>query len=845
VSRTPVVAWRLVRSLAWRETRGGWRHFAGFLVCVTLGVAALVAVLGAAAAIERALGREARALHGGDIELRAARPLGPGAAAAVDDLVRRGATVVRLQELVAMARHPAGAGGALLVEIKAVDGPYPLYGAVETAPVRPLAELLGGGRVLVEEGLLARLGLRVGDGLTLGEATFVIAGLVRKEPDRAAALFTLGPRVLLDAAALERTGLVQHGSRVRHRTLLRLPPGEDAAAARAALDTAIGDPAVRVASFDEAQPGLRRFFDQLTVYLRLVGLTSLLVGGIGVAAAVRAFLARKTETLAVLRCLGASGRTLAAVYLVQALALGAGGSLAGAGVGTLVQLALAPLVQPFVPFALDLRPSPAAILTGLAAGLLATLLFCLWPLLAAATVPPAILLRHPVPATSIRPRRPWAAASAVAGGLGALALWQAGSLRVGLVFVGAAGGAVALLAALAWSARALVPRLPRPASLAWRHGLGGLHRPGSQTVGVAVALGIGVTLLTAVALLERALGAQLDLERRREAPSFFFVDIQPDQVERFRAALATVPGASAPTLVPVVRARLAAIDGAEIARERWAGRPDAWRVRREYVLTFAEAPPPGTALTRGRWWTPAEAARAWVSVEDEAARALGVDLGGSLTFDVQGVPVTGTVLSLRRVDWQSLGANFFVIFSPGPLAGAPHAYLATARVPAEADALVQARIAAAFPNVTAIPVRDVLERVTGVLDRIAVAIRLVAAFVVGAGLAVMAEALAQSRAQRLYESVLLRTLGATRGRVARAFAVEYGVLGLVAGLGGVAAGTLTAWIVLRLVLAVPAGLDPRPVVLAPLASVALAIGVGFLGSFRLLGRSPLPVLRGQ
>jgi putative ABC transport system permease protein len=839
---TPAVPWGLVARLAWRETRGAWRHFVGFLACIALGVGALVAVLSVAAALDRALGREARALLGGDVELRSARPLDAGAGAPVRDLARRGATVTRVQELVGMARDPVG-GRSLLVELKAVDAAYPLYGRLDVTPARPLDTLLASGGVVVEEALLARLGLAVDDALAIGDATLTVTGVVRKEPDRAASLFTLGPRVLLNTASLDATGLLRPGSRVRHRTLIRLPPAMDPGAARASLVSAMADPAVRVATFDEAQPGLRRFFDQLTAYLRLVGLTSLLVGGIGVAAAVRAFLGRKVATIAILRCVGASARTLTAVYVAQALALGALGSLAGALLGTAAQLFLGPLLQPFVPFELEARPFPAAMGTGILAGCLATLLFALWPLLSARAVSPAILLRHPVDAGGVRPRRPWAAAAAVAGGLAALALWQAGPLRTGAVFLGATAGALGILVLAAWGTRALAARLPRPRSLAWRHGLGGLTRPGSQVVGVTVALGIGVTLLTAVALLERGLARQLDLERRREAPSFFFVDVQPDQAEAFRRTIAAVPGASPPELVPVVRGRLRAINGAPIERAGWEGRPDAWRVTREYVLTFAEAPPAGTVLTHGRWWGPNDRGRAWVSVEDEAARALGVELGGTLTFDIQGVEVSAEVLSLRKVDWQTLRANFFVIFSPGPLDGAPLAYLGTARVPAGADAAVQERVAAAFPNVTAIPVRDVLERVTGVLDRIAVAIRLVALFVLGAGLTVMAEALVQSRAQRLYESVLLRTLGATRGRVARAFAVEYGCLGLVAGLGGILTGGLTAWIVLRFVLDVPPVLEAAPIAAALLTSVALAVSVGFLGTFRLLGRKPLPVLR--
>ena len=836
------VPWRLVASLAWRETRGAWRHFAGFLACIALGVGALVAVLSVAATLDRSLGREARALLGGDVELRSARPLDPADDGPVRDLARQGAALARVRELVGMARNPAR-GGSLLVELKAVDGGYPLYGRLDVAPARPLDALLASGGVVVEEALLARLGLAVDDPLTIGDATLTVTGVVRKEPDRAASLFTLGPRVLMSAASLDATGLVRVGSRVRHRTLVRLPSTIEPGAARASLVEAMADPAVRVATFDEAQPGLRRFFDQLTAYLRLVGLTSLFVGGIGVAAAVRAFLGRKIATIAILRCLGASARTLTAVYVAQALALGLVGSLAGALLGTFVQLLLGPLLQPFVPFELEGRPSFVAILTGVLAGCLATLLFALWPLLSLRAVSPAILLRHPVDAGRVRPRRPWGTAAAVAGGLAALTLWQAGPLRIGAVFLGAAAGALGILVLAAWGGRALVARLPRPRSLAWRHGLGGLVRPGTQAVGVTVALGIGVTLLTAVALLERGLGRQLDLERRREAPSFFFVDIQPDQAEAFRQTIRAVPGASPPELVPVVRARLHAINGEPIERARWAGRPEAWRVTREYVLTFAADPPAGTVMTRGRWWTPGDGGRAWISVEGETARALGVDLGGTLTFDIQGVHVSAEVLSLRKVDWQTLGANFFVIFSPGPLDGAPLAYLGTARVPPGADGAVQERVGAAFPNVTAIPVRDVIQRVTGVLDRIAVAIRLIAFFVLGAGLTVMAEALVQSRAQRLYESVLLRTLGATRGRIARAFAVEYGCLGLVAGLGGALTGALTAWIVLRFVLDVPPVLEPAPIAAALVASVALAMGVGFLGTFRLLGRKPLPVLR--
>ena len=835
---------RFAVRLAWRETRAAWRHFAGFLACVALGVAALVAVSSFAAGLDRTLAREAKALMGGDVEIRSARPLTPAADERLDAVVRDGATLTRVTELVAMARHP-GRGTTLLVELKAVEPAYPLYGQLDTSPPGTRVD---DEQVLVQAALLERLGLALGERLAIGEAEFTITGLVDKEPDRGASVFTLGPRVLLSPGGLARTALVQHGSRVRYRALIRLP-GSEAAATRAALARDLADPALRIAAFDEAQPGLRRFFDQLTTYLRLVGLASLGVGGIGVAAGVRTFLRRKIATIAILKVLGAGSRTLLAAYLSQALALGGLGSLVGAGLGTAVQALLVPLLGAFLPFVIEPRLEPAGVLAGLGVGLLVTLLCALWPLLgfersrppcscAIPSSPPnrsgrGVRGSRESPSPRRSPRWP-------SGRPGPRRSADSSSSRPWPRSPGSPAWPV--------GARRLVQRIPPPRSLAWRQGLASLNRPGSQAVGVSVALGVGVMLLVAMALLESSLGRQLDLERRREAPSFFFVDIQPDQVDAFRRTLAGAVDGRAepaqPSLVPVVRARLAAIDGAPIVGARWEGRDDAWRVRREYVLTFAAEAPEGTVVTRGRWWTPAEArARPRVSVEDETARALGVDVGGTLAFDVQGVKVEAEVMSLRKVDWQTLSANFFVIFSPGPLDDAPLAYLATARVPAALEGAVQTAVVAALPNVTAIPIRDVLERVSGVLDRIGVAIRVIAAFVLGAGVMVMAGALTQSRAQRTYEAVLLKTLGATRGRVARAFAVEYGCLGLVAGLGGTALGALLAAVVLRLVLDAPGGLDPRPLAVGPVATVVLALAVGFLGTFRLLRARPLPILR--
>jgi putative ABC transport system permease protein len=833
--------------MAWRQARGAWRHFLAFFTCVALGVGALVSVGTFAANVERALGREAKSLLGGDVELRAARPLPPEAEVPLARLRQAGSTVTSIRELVGMARDPAR-GESLLVELKVVDAAYPLYGELRTAPAGARAALAGGGAALVQRELLDRLGVRVGGRIVVGDAVLTIAGVVEREPDRSASLIALGPRVMIGAEALQATGLVRFGSRVRYRTLVRLPETLAPKAAREELARALADPGVRVSSFDEAQPGLRRFFSELTTYLGLVGLASLLVGGIGVASSVSTFLRRQLSTIAILKALGAGSRTLVATYTVQTLALGLAGSVVGAALGVLMQPILIGFLSGMVPFALDAGPEPRTVACGVLMGVLVSLLCALWPLLQIRTVRPSLLLRRDVDAGP-PPRRPWLAAIPIALGLVALCVWQAGSLKVGAIFLGASVAAIGVLGLLSWVlviAARRVPRLPWPA---WRQGVSSLRRPGGQPARVIVALGAGVMLLVAVALLERNIGHQIDHEQRKEAPSFFFVDVQADQREAFTRTVLGA-GASPPALVPIVRSRLAAIDGLPVTREMVdgdrdaAGQERAFYFTREYVLTYAAEPPPGNSITRGRWWTREEAAaRALISVEDMAAKRLGVGVGSRLTFDVQGVPIEAEITSLRKVDWQSMTMNFFVIFSPGALAGAPATYVATARVPAAVEANLQNAVVAAFPNVTAVPVRDILERVSAVLGEIALAVRLIAVFTVATGVVVMAGALAATRYQRLYESVVLRTLGATRGAVARAFAVEYACLGVTAGVGGTLLAVALAWVVVHFLLDAPWTFEPAAMMAGVVLTVVMAIAIGFLATFRLLGQKPLPVLR--
>lgn len=606
---------RFALRMGWREARGGFRHFTTFFVCVALGVTALIAVGTLGASLDATVAREAKTLLGGDIELRSARPLDAAVDRRLEPLKQSGGAVARVREMVAMARQAGGR--SLLVEVKAVDSHYPLYGTVRTAEAASLGDLLRAQGAVVDQDLLDRLGLGPGDAIDIGAARFVIRGVILHEPDRATQFVSLGPRVLIADDALDRTELLRLGSRVRYRTLLRLPAAQGARSAREELARDLTDLTVRIVAYDEAQPGLRRSFAQLTTYLGLVGLASLMVGGIGVASATAAFIKRRRATIAILKCLGAESSTIVHTYLGQSLLIGLLASVAGAIVALTLQPLLLRLVAGLLPVPVAPRIDVGVLGRGLAMGGLTTALCAGWPLLAIREVRPSLLLRRDV--VDSPPRigfERWLVAIPIGAGLSCLAWWQAGDLRVAAIFIGGTAAALLLLSLLARTLvtleRSAVPFVAH-AGFAWKQGIAALRRPGGHVTGIVVALGTGAMLLVAIQLLEGGLRRQLNQETRRETPSFFFIEVQPDQREAFAAAVAqAVPGID-PHLTPVVRARLASVNGIPVSRElveqrRAKGDDRTWYFTRDYMLTWAAEPPSTNALTRGRWWTPTEAA---------------------------------------------------------------------------------------------------------------------------------------------------------------------------------------------------------------------------------------------
>ncbi|MBA2485232.1 MAG: FtsX-like permease family protein [Nitrospira sp.] len=880
-------------TMAWRELRSAWRHFLYFLACIALGVGAVVGVSLFSANVEQAVLKEARGLLGGDLEIRLSKPLGPQGVTVLQGLDERGVLTTRVSELVAMARRVDRSRGApeetQLVELKAVESQYPLYGIVKIEPSRPLKELLhpSGNAcretchgAVVQEALLIRLGLVLGDAIKIGQASFRITGIIHTEPDRMANMFSLGPRVLISQEGLAAADLVKPGSRLRERHLLKLPGSIALSPLLYELRSRLAGESARVSSYRDAQPQLKQFLDQLSRYLGLVGLTALFVGGIGVALSIQAFIREKFQSIAILKTLGAETKTIMQSYLGQAVGLGVVGSIMGIGIGLALQGLLPQAVATLlatdllrqVEFSSVLSPAALASLAkGLGLGVLTTLLFSLWPLLTIREIKPAAIFRREVEGDSRRPlqveiswwqrsarlliRDPIRAVAMTGIGLGlaGLSVWQARSLTIGGIFI---GGLLVAVAALVLAAKAfllVMHSLPMPRALSVRQALSNIQRPGGHTLGVMVSIGVGVMVILAIALLEHALIRQVGENRPIDSPTFFFIDIQPDQTQSFLALIHRRTGDLATQLTPLVRSRLHAINGRPVKVEsEEEDQPDQtreekrknWYASREYVLTFLDQLPKDNTIVKGTWWKPGQVfSRPQVSVEEDAAKGLGIDLGTLVELNIQGVVIQAEVSSIRKVEWGNFSTNFYMIFSPGSLEGAPITYVATVRVSPQEEVALQSAMVAAFPNVTAINIGEVLSAFARVLDRLSLAIRAVALVCLLAGALVMAAALAATRYRRLYESVILKALGATRALIARSFAAEYALIGCVAGVIGIVLASAFSWVILRYFLELPWALEPSLLALGLVCTVLLTLLVGFLSTYRILGQPPLTVLR--
>jgi putative ABC transport system permease protein len=840
----------LTLRLAVRELRGGVRGFAVFLACIALGVGAIAGIGSSADSLAEGLAREGQVILGGDVAFSLIhREAGPAERAFVD---AQGELSISAT-MRAMARTEDGR--AALVEVKAVDGRYPLYGAVRLDPAGDLESALaardGAFGAVAEPTLLARLGIPVGARLRVGGATIEIRAGLLSEPDRLAAGIAFGPRLIVSQAALTATGLVQPGSLVRWTYRLRL--AADPARMRA-TDALVAQARARfpdagwdIRTRDNASPDLSRNIRRFTQFLTLVGLTALLVGGVGVANAVKTYLDRKRDVIATLKALGAAGAQVFAIYLIEVMVLAAVGILIGLLIGAALPFLIVAAFAPIIPVPIVPALHPAPLLLALIYGLLTALAFALWPLGRAHDLPVSGLFRDTVAPTRRLPRLRYLLASVLTlAALAGFAVALAYDRHVAMVFVAAAAALFVVLRGMALIVMVAARRVRRPRSSLLRLALADLHRPGALTPTIVLSLGVGLALLVALTEIDGNLRREFTAGLPERAPSFYFLDIQQAEAERFDAFIrAHAPGARLER-VPMLRGRIVSLHGTQAEAVRPS--PDvAWVLHSDRGISDSATVPAGSRVVAGSWWPADYAGPPLVSLEARIAAGLGLKLGDPIVVNVLGRNIGATVANLRAVDWETLGINFVLVFSPNTFRGAPHADIATLTfadggTTAEESAMVTAA-AAAFPTVTTIQVKAVLDAVAALARQLMLGIRGASAITLVAAILVLGGALATGQRHRLYDAVVLKILGAPRRWLLSLYAVEYLLLGLVTAFFGVSAGAVAAGLVVSKVMEVEFVFLFGPAVVVALSAVTLTILFGLAGAFVALRQKPAEVLR--
>lgn len=824
--------WRIAR----RDLAARIRGLRLLAVCLFLGVATLAAIGSLTRGITAELETRGQVILGGDVEFSL-----PQREATPEEMAafrREGATsaTVRMR---AMANAPGGE--ALLSELKAVDGAYPLYGTLrleQGARKGPPPA----GRVWIGSDLASRLSLEVGERVKFGEKALLIDGIIAEEPDRLGEGFTLGPVAIIGMADLPATRLIQPGSLYESKYRIRLPGGINPEAVGKRLTELFPDAGWEVTDRGNGAPGTRRFIERMGQFLSLVGLAALVIAGIGVGNGVASYLAGKRPGLATLKVLGADSATVLRIYGLQILAVAAVSIVAGLIVGAAAPVAIGWIAGDVLPVRPGLAIYPLPLAVSAAYGLLIAIAFALPPLAATRHVPAAGLYRATVTSAAPIDRPALLAVAAAFLAIVALAVGTAREPLFALGFVGAAIGLLVILVGLGWLVRRTASRLPRPKRPLLRLALANLHRPGAATGALVVALGLGLTLFVALAAIQTSITAEIARTVPQRAPSFFVLDIPRDGATRFRTIVTSAAPDAAINMIPALRGSITEFAGQRV--DELATLPEgAWVLRGDRGLTYSPVLPNGSTLTAGRWWAADYKGPPLVSVEQEVAASLGLKIGDTLSVNVLGVEVQAKVASLRTVEWDNFGLNYVLVFSPGSFDAAPHNMVATVAADPEAEATLARSIPRAFPSASLIAVRDVIGQVTTLLTQMSQAIAAAASIAILAGIAVLIGAIAASRERRIYDSVILKLLGATRGQILGAQGVEYAVLATILAALALGLGLAAAWYVVVQIFDFTFAPDPLVVGLTLLGGAGLSFLIGIAGSWPLLSAKPARALR--
>ncbi len=835
--------------LALRELRGGLSGFYVFILCIALGVTAIATVGTVTGALRDSIARQGQIILGGDVSASVVHRRASEAERAV---FARFGTVSEAGSMRAMARRPNGEAQTL-IDVKAVDQAYPLYGAVALESDTSFrAALSGPDSVIVEQALLDRLDLEVGDQLKLGESLVRVTGVIAREPDRLSGGAAFGPRLLTTIPTLQDTGLLAPGTLIDWDYRIAFPEdaGEERIAAfREAVNTELENSGFSVRDRTDPSPQITRAVAQLSGFLTLVGLAALLIGGIGVANAISAFVARKRKSAAIYKAIGAStGLTLTA-FALQVLLVAALGIAAGLIAGTIIPLALDRAFGNLLPIQIDLTLQPSALALAAAYGLLTALAFILWPLGRAGQIRPAELLREEITASKSLPPRAFIAGSvASALALAGLAIWLSEVRLIAAITVAGVGVIFAIFLGVGRLIRYLAVRAPRPRQPEMALAIANIGGPAGLTITLALSLGAGLALLTMIALTDTSLRGELQTDLPENAPSHFFLGIPKERFSDFSRLVSNNAPAAELNTAPMLRGRIVAIDGTP-ASEINAPEDAQWVLDGDRGITYASETPEYSEVIEGAWWSPDHEGEPLVSFEVELARQLGISVGDTLTVNVLGREITARVANLRTVAWERLSINFVMIFSPNALENAPYRMLATLNWPdgrnAEAENAVLRTVTAQFPTVTAVTVRDVLQSVGRVLEQVMTAIRIAASLTLVAGVIVLAGAFATVQRRRIYEAVVLKVLGAQRRNIVVAHILEYVLMAVAVAVFAAGLGAIGAWLLVTLVLGVAFTFSALALVQAGALAVLLMVIFGSIGTLQVLGAKAAPYLRSE
>ncbi len=861
----PALPWATAARIAWRELRAGKAKFVFVLLSVAVGVAALTGVRGFSDSFSRALLEQARSILAGDVSARMFRQPTAQEAQQLQSLEAGGVRETVVTEMLSMAMVK-GDPIPLLVSLKAVDPErYPFYGTVilssqaggpsflphsANSGSPDLRDVLTNNTVVVDDNLLVRLRAKVGDELKIGDQWFRIAAVIEKEPDRLTARVGLGPRVMITRQALQGTGLIQPGSQANERYLFAIANKQSVDQVKGELEKIL--PEAQVTDFREASPALTQGLDHATGLLSLICLVAMVLGAIGVAMAMRAHLQQRIEILAIMKSVGARSADILRIYLLQTLLLGVAGALIGIGLGLGVEYALPVVIGPLLPLEPTIRLPLDPVLAALGTGVLTTLLFCLPPLLDVRRVRPILVLRRTVESGNSGGWRGWlrehklqiASIVVILVGLGGIAAGLADSVLVGKWFAICLAGVLAVLLGLSAATlrglRAFLSRTRLHLHSALRHGLANLYRPGNQSAAVLAALGAGVMLILSVYLMQRSVVAALHEDVKVDTPNVFLIDMSTDELPGIRALLEKQEGVIAGLeTIPVVGGRVESIDGTPADQLKLKNYPK--RMLRSVDLSWSGTVPAGTKVAEGKWWS-SGSQEADVAVVDHVAERLQLKIGTPVTFSVGQKTMTVKVAAIYKITGEHPFARSEFVMPEALLADQPVVWYGDIHVRPAAIPDIERSLFATYPTVTVINIADIVQTIQGVVDQITLVIRFLAAFSILSGLIILASSVAGTRFRRIREVVVLKTLGATRTRIAAVFSVEFAVLGLLAGAVGVVFANLLTHILLHR-MEVTFHRDVSGSLAAVAATAVLAVGTGWIASWRILGQKPLEVLR--